>query len=342
MIKYNNIINRFKGKKILVVGDLILDHYVKGEVSRISPEAPVPIVLQTDSFFTPGGSANVANNLSSLGAEVYVVGKIGHDLEGGVLKRELKRRKIEIDGVFTVVGAQTIVKTRIIAQHQQVVRVDKENIQEDGLQVLKATKIWPFLEKKIKECHAIIISDYGKGMIDPDLVGRIAFAANKRGIPITVDPKLEKFKLYGKVTSITPNKKEAEAALLRIPEELRETLGASAGKLNTPDDIVRAGKIFLEYLDIESILVTLGEQGMCLFERGKEPFRIATKAQEVFDVSGAGDTVISVFTLALAAGATKRQAADIANYAAGVVVGKMGAVAVTKPELLAAIKEQRP
>lgn len=341
MIKYNNIINRFKGKKILVVGDLILDHYIKGTVSRISPEAPVPIVLQGESFFTPGGSANVANNLSSLGAHVNVVGKIGHDLEGGLLKRELRRRKIEIDGVFTIVGAQTIVKTRIIAQHQQVVRVDKEDIQEDGFQVLKDAKVWPFIEKRIKECHAVIISDYGKGMIDPDLVGRISFAANKRGIPITVDPKLEKFKLYGKVTSITPNKKEAETALQRIPEELRETLGVSTVKLNTPEDILRAGKIFLEYLEIESILVTLGEYGMCLFERDKEPFRIATKAQEVFDVSGAGDTVISVFTLALAAGATKRQAADIANYAAGVVVGKMGAVAVTKAELLSAIKELR-
>lgn len=271
-----------------------------------------------------------------------MVGKIGHVLEGGLLKRELKRRKIEVDGVFTVVGSQTIVKTRIIAKQEQVVRVDKENIHEDGLKVLKDTKIWPFIDKRIKECHAVIISDYGKGMIDPELVERISFVANKQDIPITVDPKLEKFKLYGKVTSITPNKKEAEAALMRIPEELRETLGASAGKLNTPEDVVRAGKIFLEYLDIESILVTLGEQGMCLFERGKEPFRIATKAQEVFDVSGAGDTVISVFTLALAAGATKRQAADIANYAAGVVVGKMGAVAVTKSELLEAIKEHRP
>ena len=342
MIKHNNIINHFKGKKILVVGDLILDHYVKGAVSRISPEAPVPIVLQTESFYTPGGSANVANNLSSLGAQVTVVGKIGHDLEGGLLKRELKRRKIDIDGVFTVVGDQTIVKTRIIAQHQQVVRVDRESTSDDGHQSLKDGKIWPFVEKRIKDCDAVIISDYGKGMIDPDFVGRIAFAANKYGIPITVDPKLDQFKLYGKVTSITPNKKEAEAALVRVPEELQETFGTSSLKLNTPEDIERAGKIFLEYLDVESILVTLGEQGMCLFERGKKPFRIATKAQEVFDVSGAGDTVISVFTLALAAGATKRQAADIANYAAGVVVGKMGAVAITKSELLEAIKEQRP
>lgn len=341
MIKYNNIINRFKGKKILVVGDLILDHYVKGSVSRISPEAPVPIVLQAESFYTPGGSANVANNLSSLGAQVTIVGKVGHDLEGGLLKRELKRRKIGIDGVFTVVGAQTIVKTRIIAQHQQVVRVDRERNEDDAYQSLKETKLWPFVDKRIKDCHAVIISDYGKGMIDPDFVGRIAYAANKSGIPITVDPKFDQFKLYGKVTSITPNKKEAEAALLRVPEDLRETLGVSSLKLNTADDIQKAGRIFLEYLDVESILVTLGEQGMCLFERGKAPFRIATKAQEVFDVSGAGDTVISVFTLALAAGATKRQAADLANYAAGVVVGKMGAVAITKPELLNAIKEQR-
>ncbi len=341
MIKYNNIINRFKGKKILVVGDLILDHYVKGSVSRISPEAPVPIVLQDESFYTPGGSANVANNLSSLGAQVLIVGKVGHDLEGGLLKRELKKRKIAIDGVFTVVGSQTIVKTRIIAQHQQVVRVDREKTSDDGQDALIDSKIWPFVEKRIKESHAIIISDYGKGMINPSFVSKIAQLANKKGIPITVDPKLDRFKLYGKVTSITPNKKEAEAALSRIPEDIRETMGAGVTKLNSQDDLLKAGKVFLEYLDIESILVTLGEQGMCLFEKGKDPFRIATKAQEVFDVSGAGDTVISVFTLALAAGATKRQAADIANYAAGIVVGKMGAVAITKSELLDAIKEQR-
>ncbi len=338
MLKYKNIINKFKDKKILVVGDLILDQYIKGSVSRISPEAPVPVVLQNESFYTPGGSANVANNLSSLGADVIIVGKVGHDLEGGLLKRELKRRKITMDGVFTEVGGQTIVKTRIIAQHQQVVRVDREKALEDGPDPFKDKKIWPFVQKNIGDCDAVIISDYGKGMIDPAFVERISFVANQKNIPITVDPKLEKFKLYGKVSSITPNKKEAEAALVRVPEELRDALGVRSLKLNTTDDITRAGKAFLEYLDIESILITLGEQGMYLFERGKEPFLIATQAREVFDVSGAGDTVISVFTLALAAGATKRQAADIANYAAGVVVGKMGAVAVTKEELIEAMK----
>jgi D-beta-D-heptose 7-phosphate kinase/D-beta-D-heptose 1-phosphate adenosyltransferase len=280
----------------------------------------------------------VANNLSSLGADVMVVGKVGHDLEGGLLKRELKKRKINLEGVFTEVGAQTIVKTRIIAQHQQVVRVDKEKLQEEGPDGFKEKKIWPFIQKSVGHCDAVSISDYGKGMIDPAFVERICFAANKNNIPITVDPKLEKFKLYGKVTSITPNKREAEAALLRLPEELRETLGSL--KLNKTEDIEHAGKVLLEYLDIESILITLGEQGMYLFERDKKPFPIATQAREVFDVSGAGDTVISVFTLALAAGATKRQAADLANYAAGVVVGKMGAVAITKDELLEAIKER--
>jgi rfaE bifunctional protein kinase chain/domain len=339
MSKYKNIISKFKGKRILVVGDLILDHYIKGSVTRISPEAPVPVVLQDQSFYTPGGSANVANNLSSLGANVTVVGKVGHDLEGGLLKRELKKCKISIDGIFTEVGGQTIVKTRIIAQHQQVVRVDREKIL-DGPDVFKEKKIWPFVQKTINNCDAVIVSDYGKGIVDPAFVEKISAAANKNGIPITVDPKLENFKLYGKVTSITPNKKEAEAALLRVPEDVRDALGVQSLKLNKTEDIVRAGKIFLEYLDIESILITLGEQGMYLFERGKEPFQIATQAREVFDVSGAGDTVISVFTLALAAGANKRQAADIANYAAGVVVGKMGAVAITKEELSEAIKER--
>ena len=338
MQSYKSLINRFKSKRLLVLGDLILDQYIKGSVSRISPEAPVPILVQEESFYTPGGSANVANNLRSLGAQVTVVGKIGDDLEGDLLKKELKKRDIDTNGIFTDSRIHTILKTRIIAHHQQVVRVDREKVMDFGDDNFKQKKIWPFIEKNFHRFDGVIISDYGKGMVEPTMVSRICYSANKKGIPITVDPKVENFKVYGHVSTITPNKKETENALKNIPEETRLNLGIHSTKLDSKENIEHSGMGLLHYLGIPSLLITMGEHGMYLFEQNKKPFPIATKAREVFDVSGAGDTVISVFTLSLAAGASKREAADIANYAAGVVVAKMGAVAVTIPELLEAIR----
>ena len=339
MVKYKNIIKKFKKARILVVGDLVLDQYIKGVVHRISPEAPVPIVLQKEAFYTPGGAANVANNLSSLGVEVTLVGRIGDDIEGQILKKELKKRHIHTHAVFVDKRYDTIFKTRIIAQHQQVVRIDRETVTEPAEDDdFKRSVIGNFLNKYFNDFDGVIISDYGKGMIDRALVAKIGNLSRKKKIPITADPKVEHFKFYGSVTAITPNKKEAEDALKAIPEETRKNLGIQSVNLRSMEDIKRVGKGFLRYLGIESILITLGEQGMFLFEQDKEPFLIPTRAREVFDVSGAGDTVISVFTLALAASASKRQAADIANYAAGVVVGKLGAVAVTQQELEDAIK----
>ena len=341
MSKYTNIIGKFKGKRLLVLGDLVLDRYIKGNVSRISPEAPVPIVLQEESFFTPGGAANVANNLSSLGADVSVVGKIGDDIEGAILKKELQRRRIHTQGVFIDKSMDTIFKTRIIAQHQQVVRVDRESKASSGPDTVKKDKIFPFLRRHFNTFQAVVISDYGKGMIDMDLVGQVHELAAKYKIPVVVDPKLEDLRAYGQVSCITPNKKEAENAIrnIKICHPDTRKLGLTSDRLSTDGEIEKAGKELLTFLNLESLLITLGEQGMYLFEKGKGPVNIPTRAKEVFDVTGAGDTVISVFTLCLTAGATKFQAADLANHAAGIVVGKMGTATVTREELIASIKD---
>ncbi len=333
MSKYNNIIRRFKDKRLLVIGDLVLDQYIKGSVSRISPEAPVPIVLQEESFYTLGGAANVANNLSSLGADVTLVGKIGDDIEGGILKRELHKRRIHTHGLFVDSNIDTIFKTRIIAQHQQIVRLDREKPNRTGLDLVKEGKVLPFLRRHIKDFQAVIISDYGKGLIDTRLLAQVHEAALPCQLPVVVDPKLEDLREYGQVSCITPNKKEAEAALKTISQEARKAFGIRSTNLDSKEEIEANGTGLLNYLGIGSLLITLGEHGMYLFEHNKKPFPIPTMARQVFDVSGAGDTVISVFALCLAAGADKSQAAQIANYAAGIVIGKMGAVAVELDEL---------
>ncbi|MDD3375484.1 MAG: D-glycero-beta-D-manno-heptose-7-phosphate kinase [Candidatus Omnitrophica bacterium] len=341
MNDFNKIIACFKNKRILVVGDVILDQYITGTVSRISPEAPVPIVKQEGHpRYTPGGSANVASNLSALGAKVFLVGKVGQDREEKILKKELRKRKIDITGLFVDKHIPTAIKTRIIAQHQQLVRVDREDVTfcgSDG----GANKILHFIEKKINDIDAVIISDYGKGVITKALVTKVCVLARKNKKIITVDPKVEHFNFYNKVTCITPNKKEVENAIrdIIITHYKGRSLKIKADKLTSLKDVRMAGVEILSYLNLESLLITLGEEGMCLFEENKEPFLIPTKAKEVFDVSGAGDTVISVLTLSLTAGATKQQAALLANYAAGVVVGKTGAVAIKPAEILAAINE---
>jgi len=339
MKNYTNIINKFNKKNILVIGDVILDQYIRGSVSRISPEAPVPVVLQEEAFFTPGGAANVAQNLSSLGASVTLIGHIGDDAEGKIFKKELKRKKISTQGLLVDKKLPTITKTRVIAQHQQIVRIDKEKINTHEDKEL-TQKIFDFVQKHLVDFDAVIISDYGKGLVTPELINFLCTKSKEKNKILTVDPKVEHFGFYRNVTAITPNLKEAENAIrnIKITSSASKTLKIHSDKLKTDQDIDLAGKELLEYLELDSLLMTLGEHGMRLFEKGKKPFSIKTKAIEVYDVSGAGDTVISVFTLCLAAGSDKKQAADIANFAAGIVVEKMGAVAVTKKELLDAMR----
>ncbi len=337
MKNLKKIINKFNKAKILVLGDVILDEYIFGSVDRISPEAPVPVVWANKHTFTPGGAANVANNIRSLGGGVYLVGVIGKDKNANILLSELKRRKITTEVIFSDPRRHTTVKTRIVAGHQQVVRVDWEHTHSLPQKLNQG--IIKFIKTNIDDFDAIIIEDYGKGVINMQLLQDLIVLSRSHKKIIAVDPKEEHFQYYQGVTSITPNRKELENAIrnLRI-KDTSNRFRFNTDKLFTDKDIDSAAAEILKYLDLQSLLVTLGEQGMRLFEKNGRITHIPTVAQEVFDVSGAGDTVISTFTLALSCGASKLEAAHIANFAAGIVVGKLGTAVTTRKELLERIK----
>ena len=327
------IISKFPRANILVVGDLILDQYIWGTVERVSPEAPVPVVWAKKRTYVPGGAANVASNIRALDGRVSLAGVIGRDAQAQILCAELKKRKIDISGLISQQQRHTTLKTRVIAGHQQVVRVDWEHI--DPLAPELNRKIIRFIEKNIPKFDALIIEDYGKGVInEPLLKGLISIAHSRKKI-ITVDPKEEHFQYYRGVSSITPNRKELENAVRNL--KLKDTSNKfklSRDRLQSAPDIDRAAGAVMRYLSLDSLLVTLGEQGMKLFESEGNSTYISTVAQEVFDVSGAGDTVISVFSLGLACGADKPLSARLANYAAGIVVEKLGTAVTTREELL--------
>ncbi len=337
MKNLKKIIHKFNKAKILVLGDVILDEYILGSVERISPEAPVPVVWANKHTFIPGGAANVANNIRSLDAGICLVGVIGRDKNANILLSELKKRRITTQGIFPDPRRHTTVKTRIIAGHQQVVRVDWEHT--DSLPQKINQRIIKFVKTNIDDFDAIIIEDYGKGVVNMQLLQDLIALSRSHKKIIAVDPKEEHFQYYRGVTSITPNRKELENAIrnLRI-KDTTNRFKFNMDKLFTDKDVDLAAAEILKYLDLQSLLVTLGEQGMRLFEKNGRITHIPTVAQEVFDVSGAGDTVIAAFTLALSCGASKLEAAHIANFAAGIVVGKLGTAVTTRKELLERIR----
>jgi len=320
--KLKKIIPRFSDAKILVIGDLILDEFVWGDVSRISPEAPVPVVWVKSESFMPGGAANVANNIASLGARVHIAGVVGNDERAGILKEGLEEKGINIDGVIADDSRPTTLKTRVVAHHQQVVRIDREKV--EGISAGILDKIIFYIKDIIDEMDAIVIEDYGKGVISARLLKKILTIAKKK--IITVDPKEEHFSYYNGVTAITPNHYEAAQAV--------------GMKVKDNESILKIGRVLLKKLKCEGVLVTLGENGMQLFQKNGASTHIPTVAQEVYDVSGAGDTVISVFTLALALGVNMKDAAYISNIAAGVVVGKVGIAVVTQKELIERLNQE--
>lgn len=309
-------IPKFSHARVLVVGDLMLDEFVWGKVNRISPEAPVPVVWVDRESTMPGGAANVANNIRALGGQVSLVGIVGRDRWGDTLLGDLTVRKMDVRGVLRI-NRPTTVKTRVIAHHQQVVRVDREQLSAPTPQVIK--QLIESVLRRLDSVDAVVIEDYGKGVIGRQLLEAILPAARTKKKIITVDPKEEHFELYQGVTCLTPNRQEAGQAVGR--------------ELATDRDIWQAGEQIVRRLHCDALLITLGEDGMRLIEAGGRQTLIPTVAQEVFDVAGAGDTVIAAFTLALASGATLEQAARIANHAAGVVVGKLGVAVVTSDEL---------
>jgi D-glycero-beta-D-manno-heptose-7-phosphate kinase len=327
--RLQQILDRASAKRIVVVGDLMLDEFVWGKVGRISPEAPVPVVEVIGESFYPGGAANVARNLREFIERVGVIGMIGQDRTGDQLRQLLAAQKIDIVGSVEEKDFRTVVKTRIIARNQQVVRVDREQIV--GPSPEQIASVVAAVQKKLPEIDAIIFEDYGKGFLTADLVSQIASDAREANKIVTADPNSRNLIEWTGMTAVKPNRAEAFLAAgipWRDPDEAPQD----------HVDLVRAGNALLEKWDAENVLVTLGEHGMMLFQKSRPPHHIPTKARQVFDVSGAGDTAIALFTLALVCGATPVEAAEIANHASAVVVGKLGTATVTRSELLASFE----
>ncbi|MDR2251556.1 MAG: D-glycero-beta-D-manno-heptose-7-phosphate kinase [Endomicrobium sp.] len=318
------LISLLKKQTVLVVGDTMVDKFIWGKVVRISPEAPVPVVEVTKETEVLGGAANVANNITALGGKAFIVSAIGEDIAGKTLIEMLSEKNINYDYLVYSSHRPTIIKTRIIAASQQVVRVDKEA--KGVFERSSELKIIKNIEESIPKAKAVIISDYGKGVVSPAVLKKIIALAKKYKIPVTVDPKIDHFKKYKKITTMTPNEKEAME-------------GMGLKNIKTDEDIAILGKKILKTLGSNSVLITRGEKGMTLIEPNNKITNIPTRAKEVYDVTGAGDTVISTMTLALAAKADLLSAAEIANFAAGIVVGKLGTATTNPQELEEVVKD---
>jgi rfaE bifunctional protein kinase chain/domain len=320
------LIERLSTKRVLVVGDLMLDEFIYGRVSRISPEAPVPVVEVTRQAYYPGGAANVARNLREFTPGVGLMGLVGECEHAGRLRSLLAAQGIGLDGIQSDSAYQTIVKTRIIARQQQVVRVDRERKTAPPERVHASALAW--LGAHIQEYDAVILEDYGKGFLTQGFVDEIGRVISAAGRILTVDPNVHNALRWPGATAIKPNRAEAFAAVGRQPTD-------AISPAKSDPALAEVGAALLAHWGAPMLLVTLGEQGMMLFQRGRDAYALPTRAQEVFDVSGAGDTVIALFTLCLAAGGTPEEAAEVANHAAGVVVGKLGTATLTPAELLA-------
>jgi len=313
----------FNGKRIAVVGDLMVDRYFWGAVNRISPEAPVPVVEVESQSTRLGGAANVANNVSSLGGIPIMIGVRGNDDGGQLLKKLIEDCGFPTSGLVVDAARPTTIKTRVIAHHQHVVRIDHE-VKEDVSETIQG-QILKVLKRELPTLDAIILEDYNKGVIVRNLIKEIVSLARSKEIIVTVDPKFNNFFEYKHVTVFKPNRKECEEALGR--------------RLNERAAVEQAGRDILRTLEADNILLTLGEEGMSLFERSGPVTHVSTHAKKVADVSGAGDTVISTLAMCLAAGAGIKEAASLANIAGGVVCGEVGIVPIEKQSLLYAITE---
>ncbi len=328
--RLEHILDRAPSKRITVIGDLMLDEFVWGKVARISPEAPVPVVEVTGESFYPGGAANVARNLREFVDRVSVIGMLGKDRSGQQLRELLDAQNIDTSNAVEDETFCTIVKTRIIALHQQVVRVDREKIVSPS--AAQIAKIVSAVRKSVPQTDAIVFEDYGKGFVTTELVSQIAREARAAGKIVAADPNPRHLVDWHGVTVIKPNRAEALLAA-SIP-------GRDPDAVPPHDvDLRRAGEALLKRWETKYVLVTLGEHGMMLFQQNEKPHYIPTKARQVFDVSGAGDTAVALFTLGLVCGATPIEAAEIANHGSAVVVSKLGTATVTRDELIASFRE---
>src|SRR5213083_2966751 len=328
--RLQQILNRAPSKRITVIGDLMLDEFVGGKVGRISPVAPVPVVEVTGESFYPGGAANVARNLREFVDHVAVIGMLGKDRSGQQLRELLTEQNIDTSNAIEDERFCTIVKTRIIALHQQVVRVDREKIL--AASSAHTAMAVAAVRDSLKETDAIIFEDYGKGFVTTELVAQIAREAAAAGKIVAADPNPRHSVDWRGVTVVKPNRAEAFLGSGVPWREPDEAPGKDA-------DLKRAGEALLKNWETKYVLVTLGEHGMMLFQQNEAPHYIPTKARQVFDVSGAGDTAIALFTLGLVCGATPTEAAEIANHGSAVVVSKLGTATVTRDELIASFQE---
>ena len=319
-----NIIDNFANVRLLVVGDIMLDRYWWGSVRRISPEAPVPVVELQKSTFAPGGAANVAANVAGLGAKVHLVGCIGKDNDADTLVELLKKANVSADSLVRITTRPTSVKTRVIAHSQQVVRVDQEITSEFTPE--EHDLLWEKISEALPEVDAVIISDYAKGLLSETLLDRLISAAREMKKIVLVDPKGKSYARYSGATLLTPNRREAAEAC-NFDE-------------NMPDLVNIAGKHLIYKFGLDMALITQGEEGMTLFQRDREPLHLGTAAKQIYDVTGAGDTVIACLGVALGAGMDFVESAKIANLAAGLVVEQVGTTAITRAMLESALQPQ--
>ena len=317
--KLLELVDSLADPRILVIGDLILDRYLFGEVERLSPEAPVPVLDYQRDDFVLGGAANVAHNIASMGGKAIVAGVMGKDQQSEVFKTKLQAKGICVSGVVEDPTRPTTVKTRVIGDKQQIVRVDREK--RHSLRDSPLKELQEFVEDALAEVSAVVISDYGKGVISPELLDGIRASNERCQLPVVVDPKDTHFSNYRGFRVITPNLSEA-------------SLGAGF-KIKDRETLLNAGKRLLDELSCGAILITRGAQGMSLFMPGNEVLDIPTRARDVFDVTGAGDTVVALLSLALASQMSIEEAANLANWSAGVVVAKYGTATVNGQELKA-------
>jgi D-glycero-beta-D-manno-heptose-7-phosphate kinase len=327
--RLREILTRAKAKRILVIGDVMLDEFVWGKVGRISPEAPVPVVEVTGESFYPGGAANVARNLREFIDDVSVIGLIGSDWGGRQLRELWAEQAINAADAIEDAEFPTIVKTRIIARNQQIVRVDREQVRSPS--PAQVSRIIDSVRRRLAHTDAIIFEDYGKGFLSGELVRQICDEGIKAGKIVAGDPNPRHPIEWKNITAMKPNRNEAFlAAGLPWTDPVDPA--------DKDEVLLKAGETLLDRWDTKFLLITLGEQGMMLFQKGNQPHYIPTKAKQVFDVSGAGDTAIALFTLSLCSGATPSEAAEVANHGSAVVVGKLGTATVTQEELVASFQ----
>ena len=316
-------LQRFSRCHVLILGDVMLDEYMWGTVSRISPEAPVPVVAVRSETVKVGGAGNVATNVAALGGRVSLIGLVGNDAAAERLGHELELAGVKSDGLIVDASRPTTIKSRVVAGSQHVVRFDRESDAPASRAVRR--RVVAAVQERLPKADVLLISDYAKGLVGPGLVREILALAARHRTPVAVDPKVQHLSLFTGVTLVAPNHHEAAAAA-------RVSVRSEA-------DLLRVGQMLLRRLKARAVLITRGEQGMSLFEAGKAVVHIPTVAREVYDVTGAGDTVMGALSLALAAEADMHTAAVLANYAAGVVVGKRGTATVTRAELERALQD---